>query len=224
MNGKMKKWMIRGFHYSSLLGLALLCLVLAAGPAMALPMFASNGHANEDYNSSYDPASGTGTALYNFFIDRDNVDIYDDVSVTELTLRFEKDIFASVDNFSILSPDGWTTSLSDQGNAFLLSIGLAGIPATSANDPITLVCNYELNDSLMYDQASGAGWAWDSGGAWGQEYAMYGTVIGGKYDGRDVRSTGVTSPEPTTMLFFGVGLVCLAGTMRKAGRKKRLSC
>ncbi|BCO08343.1 hypothetical protein GF1_07190 [Desulfolithobacter dissulfuricans] len=201
--------------------LAIAGVGLVAGSAMALG-FSSTGYVDPNYNDSWDSTSLTGTALFEFYIDETWP------QVNRVTIELDDDIFTGItaSDFTVLNPSGWTTSVYTGTSGNVFDVSLAGVLATSTNDPIQITFDYTLLDEDMYDNASEGvpgGWDWDEGQAWGLAYTLdYGFYTPHPLTGSPVfvaldTSGGSTAPvpEPATMLLFGTGLAGLAGVVRK---------
>jgi hypothetical protein len=206
-----------GIQSAAILFSAVVVCVLTASQAMALP-FSSTGFVNPNYNDSWDSGAGTGTALFQIYIDEAGF------SVNSLTLEFESDIFDvfSLGDFTMTNPTGWTTSLITKPNGYQFSMSSGSPAANSTNDPVELEVAYTLLDSMMYNNASYGGRVWDEGQAWAVAYTLENTInIAGIGKVTIDSSSGSTAPipEPASILFFGLGLFGLAGTSRWMNKK-----
>ncbi len=199
--------------------LAIAGVGLVAGSALATS-FSSTGYVDPNYNDSWDSAYLTGTALFEFYIDETWPE------VNRVTIELDDDIFTGIEasDFTVLNPDDWTTSVYTGTSGNVFEINMAGVLATSANDPIQITFDYTLLDEDMYDSASegvSGGWVWDEGQAWGLaytlDYGVYTTHHGETVFAAIHSSSGSTAPvpEPATMLLFGTGLAGLAGVVRR---------
>jgi hypothetical protein len=81
--------------------IVIMTVAFMAGSSAAVP-FQSDGVVDFNYNDSWDAATLTGTALYSFYIQTDNV------SVNRVEIEFESDIFkvSAIDSsdFTVINP------------------------------------------------------------------------------------------------------------------------
>ncbi len=216
MKNKVRKLVI-----IAVFGVAMLC----AGNVMALP-FGVNGSVNQNYGGSWDATTGKGTAQFSFSITDDSL-ITGGVNVNRLSIAFDSDIFVGLDttDFTILNPGGWMTSVLP-GSSLVFSISSAtSTPLTTANSPLVLNLDYALSDVAAYNNASGPGWNWDKGQAWGLGFTMEETVNIPRYGPLAVHSGGGNTasvvPEPGTIALLGAGMAGLVGVgMRRRTKKK----
>lgn len=183
---------------------------MLAGTAKALP-FDSSGWVDPNYGDSWDSNTLFGTARYYFYWDNQNV------SVTELDLQFEGDIFnldeLDTSDFNVIGLSDWSTSIHEESDTLYWSIS-SGTGIDYTQDPIILDAQYTLLSSSRYSYGNNTyaseteEWGWNeaqgANTAWVQKYTLTGTgyISGG--------STAPV-PEPTSLLLFGTGLLGLAG-------------
>ena len=210
--------MVKKFGLTMLL--VMLGMFLAVRSAMALP-FDSEGWVNPNYNNSWDVDDATGIARYYFYWENPAV------SVTEVDLQFEGDIFnlsvLDATDFTVIAPPSWTVSMYVEENDATLHWAVSdGTGINYTQDPIIVDVDYTLLSSnrYYYGSSSYAGesdsWQWNEAqGAntpWTQKYLMSGSGSIRSYS-----SGGSTAPvpEPVTLLLFGSGLIGLGFVARR---------
>ncbi|MFH0827566.1 MAG: hypothetical protein V1919_00190, partial [Candidatus Omnitrophota bacterium] len=136
-------------------------------------MIDCSGVVNPNYNNSWDEIN-SGIARYTFYFENDP-----SINVNQVNFRFESDIFnlgeLGTEDFSVVNPSsGWETillSTSSNGAEWYLTSGSA---INASQGPIVVDVRYVLLNSDRMFAASGSGWNWDEGQAWGQSFCLLG--------------------------------------------------
>ncbi len=197
---------------SRFLILAAVAIMLMAGSAMASPFgphLEITGWVNPNYASlDENVVDGTTTLDVEYLFSVDNA--IEGAEMNLLSLEFERDVFASVNSFTVTNPDDWAVSEFDEPFTGFsrYEISSAGTTGTTLGKGDKLVISAKL--TLFNDALTNAD-LWDEGQIWGQSWVALSTL--GLGDGGSTAPV----PEPATLFLLGSGLAGLA----LYGRRKK---
>ena len=206
-------------------------LFIGTQTAMALGIDIS-ATVNPNWDNSWNETKLTGTALYTI-----SVDPASEYGASYFEVAFEKDVFASIEEVTVLSPSGWLLDSFDSffdtdSNFYEFVYNTTTI--LNKGESVSFLVKYELlsaeryNQSSEFDPNSGLSiWEWSEGGPWQQSVIAKNYLAGQIVEiplppFSDYPSGSISTahaPEPATMLLLGSGLIGLGWFGRKKTKK-----
>ena len=220
-------------HIASLLVLTILCLMLAVAPAMADTLY-DNGPYNGTTDawtinfgfSVSDEAKVANISRSNI---KNNVIVYWDPSRTDVltgvdtqfgTTPFASDIYSgtstSVTN-TFLGTNQYGYNLFEA--SYVITGGVDLSPGTSFYMTLSNACTTSgcsVTTPIYWDENSGVGCGGDDGHGGGCPSTAYENTLGSiPSEAFTLTGTAGTTPEPSSIMLFGSGILGLAGVLRR---------
>ena len=175
---------------------------------------------NPNWNDSWDETDLTGTALYTICIKPDS-----SYGANFFNVRFEPDVFSSIEGAEFLSPSppSWSLTYYDSNKLWSRDANYyesveSYLLVLNPGESVSFLVNYKLLAADRYYRDSGLDWAWDEGGSWKQAVCATNTLQSIE---RGTQPTGFTTTQSPKLLLGSalIGLIWIGRKRIRSGTK-----